>query len=272
MTDKLCVYASFYPMYDFASKVGGERAGVSVMVPDGTEPHEWEPAAADIAGLEKADVFIYNGADMEHWVSKVLASLQNKNLIVSEASGGVTLLEDGGGENAGRDPHVWLNPQNAKAEMENIKNAFAEADPENADYYERNYEKYAAEFDKLDAEFRDTLSSCKNRDIVVTHQAFGYLCAAYGLNQVPVEGSSPDSEPDPAKLSEIIGFAKEHGVKTVFYEELSSDKVAKAVADAVGAKAEVLSPARGDSAMRSGLRTATIFRSCGKTSGRSQTL
>ena len=129
--------------------------------------------------------------------------------------------------------------------MENIKNAFASADPDNADYYEANYARYAAELDALHAEFEDALSDLPNKDIIVAHEAFGYLCAAYGLNQVAIEGLSADSEPDPAKMAEIIDFAREHAMKVIFFEELVSPKVAEAVAEAVGAETRVLSPIEG---------------------------
>ncbi|WP_313346120.1 metal ABC transporter substrate-binding protein [Sedimentibacter sp.] len=257
---KLSVYASFYPMYDFAAKIGGDKINAVNMVPDGAEPHHWEPTAADIVGLEEASVFIYNGAGMEHWVEDVLESIHNDSLIIVEASEGLSLLEghhhedehdgdhddeehDDEGHSHGKfDPHVWLNPMNAKIEMENIKNAFIKADPENKDYYEANYTKYAAEFDALDEEFRDTLTPLLNKDIIVTHQAFGYLCSAYGLNQVPVEGLVPDSEPDPARIAEIIEFAKEHNVKVIFFEELVNPKVAEVIANNIGAKTDVLNP------------------------------
>lgn len=259
--EKLVVYTSFYPMYDFASKIGGDKVAVTNLVPAGTEPHDWEPTAADITGLEKATVFIYNGVGMEHWVEDVLASLQNKNLIAVEASQGLTLMEGHSHEeeaHAGEaeaeehdeeeeqyDPHVWLSPLNAKKEMENIKNAFVQADPDNKDYYEANFLKYAADLDTLDKEFKDTLSAFAKKDIIVSHEAFGYLCAAYGLNQIGIEGLSPDSEPDPARMAEIIEFAKEHDVKVIFFEELVSPKVAQTIADATGAETAVLSPIEG---------------------------
>jgi len=276
---KLSVYTSFYPMYDFASKIGGDKIDAVNMVPAGTEPHEWEPTAADIAGLEEASVFIYNGAGMEHWVEDVLESIQNDSLIAVEASKGLTLLKghhddeeehseeeehsDEDEHSHGEfDPHVWLDPMNAKAEMESIKNSFIQADPDNKDYYEANYTKYAAEFDALDKEFRDAITSLPNKDIIVAHQAFGYLCSAYGLNQVPVEGLAPDSEPDPARVAEIIEFAKEHDVKVIFFEELVSPKVAEVIASTIGAKTDVLSPveALSDEQMENGDDYFTVMR------------
>ena len=261
-SQKLSVFASFYPMYDFAVKIGGERVNVVNLVPAGTEPHDWEPAAADIAELEKTAVFVYNGAGMEHWVNDVLNALQNQTLISVEASKGIPLLEghhhedekeeeeeeedhDHDHADEVHDPHVWLSPVNVKVEMENIKNALIQADPDGKSYYEANYEKYAAECDALDKEFKDALASLAKKDIVVTHQAFGYLCERYGLRQVPIEGLSPDSEPDPGRMAEIIDFVKEHDVKVIFFEELVSPKVAETIAEATGAATDMLSPNEG---------------------------
>ena len=170
---RLKVMASFYPMYDFACKIGGDKAEVENMVPAGTEPHDWEPAATDIRNLEDADIFVYNGAGLEHWAEDVMKTLDNKELETVEASRGVK-LEKGGDDHEhedgnGNDPHVWLDPMRAKTELENIRDAFVKADPENGSYYRSNYEKYAGEFDFLDQEFRDGLADTESRDIILAH-------------------------------------------------------------------------------------------------------
>ena len=240
-SSKLKVMTSFYPMFDFASKVGGDKVEVTNMTPAGTEPHDWEPSAKDITQLEKADVFIYNGADMEHWTDDVLNTLDSKKITVVEASKGIDLLKEG----KSYDPHVWLNPLNAKKEMENIKDALVKADEKNKDYYEKNYETYAKKFDTLDSEYTTTLSDVKNKNLIASHEAFGYLCEAYGLKQIGIEGLSPDSEPDAAKMKEIIRFAKKNNVKTIFFEELVSPKVSKTIAKELGAETKVLDPIEG---------------------------
>lgn len=244
------VYASIYPMYDFASKIGGDKINLSTMVPSGTEPHDWEPTAMDITHLEEADVFIYNGAGMEHWVEDISASLQNKKILLVEASKNIDFIQGHSHdhkhqEDASHDPHVWLNPLNAKIQMENIKNALIKADPGNADYYNANYEKYAAECDLLDQEFKDTLTPLTNKDIIVSHEAYGYLCQAYGLNQIGIEGLSGDSDPDPARMAKIIDLAKERNIKTIFFEKAASSKVADTIAKETGAHTAVLNPIEG---------------------------
>ena len=253
---RLRVLTSFYPMYDFACKIGGDCIDVTNMVPSGTEPHDWEPSTNDLKNLEKADVFIYNGADMEPWADDLLVS-RSDTLRVVEASENVELrTTDGEHEHAHEhegadhhhgdfDPHVWLDPENAKIEMEAIRDALCAADPENSTVFQSNYEKYAAELDALDAEFREKLAPLPNRTIVVAHEAFGYLCDAYGLNQVGIEGLSPDSEPDPGRMAEVIDFVREHSISTIFFEELVSPKVAEAIASETGAQAKMLSPLEG---------------------------
>lgn len=251
--DKITVYASFYSVYDFAKNIGKDRINLINMVPSGSEPHGWEPAPSDIVGLENADVFIYNGAGMEHWVESVLDTLSNKELIVVEASAGIELIEghtheEDGHEEEGHealDPHVWLNPQYAKKEAENIKNALIKADAANADFYEENYAQYAARLDALDREIEDALSGLENKTIVVAHEAFGYLCHRYGLTQLGIEGLSSDSESDAARMAEIIEFVKANKVKVIFFEELVNPKVAETIAAETGSATDILNPLEG---------------------------
>ncbi|MDO5800247.1 MAG: metal ABC transporter substrate-binding protein [Coriobacteriia bacterium] len=251
---KVQVVASFYPMADFAQKIGGDHVEVANLCPAGTEPHEWEPSPSDVKAIEDADVFVYNGADMEGWVDDTLASSNLAGIAVC-ASDGLDLRladhdhdADGAeeGEHAGEhDPHVWLAPENAKKEAENIKDALVKADPDNASDYEANYTKWAGEFDTLDKEFSEQLSQTSGKTIVVSHEAFGYLCDAYGLTQEPITGMDAEGEPDAKAMSEIVQFVRDHNVKVIFSEDLVSPKVAEQIASETGASCEVLNPVEG---------------------------
>ncbi|MCD8082978.1 MAG: metal ABC transporter substrate-binding protein [Clostridiales bacterium] len=250
-SSRLRVMASFYPMYDFAVKIGGDKAQVTCMVPSGTEPHDWEPSAGDIAALEDADLFIYNGAGLEHWVDRILGTLGNQDLVVAMASSGIPLRTEGshddedGETDSLYDPHVWLNPQYAKLELERIRDAYVTADPDNKAYYDANYQLYAGQFDELDRLFSDTLAPLPRKDIVVSHEAFGYLCDAYGLNQIAIDGLSPDSEPSPAKMAEIIDFVRDNEISAIFFEESGSSKTAEAIAAETGVETLVLNTLEG---------------------------
>ena len=241
---KLEVYTSFYTMYDFASKIGGDRVKVINMVPDGMEPHDWEPTPAEIARLEKAKLFIFHGLGLEPWVEKTLASLSNQDLIIGIASYRIVDIRDEQ-STVEVDAHLWLDPFYAKVEMENIKQVLVKADPDGAAYYEANYEHYAAKCDELNEKYQTTIASLSKRDVVVTHAAFGYLCAAYDLNQIALSGLSPEAEPSPAVMAEVIDFVKTHEVRVIFYEELIDPKVSLAIARETGAEVDCLSPIEG---------------------------
>ena len=251
---KVKVVASFYPMADFAQKIGGDHVEVTNLCPAGTEPHEWEPSPTDITSIEESQVFVYNGADMEGWVKDALESVDTQKTQVVEASDGIQLRAadhshdadgDEEAEEGTHDPHVWLNPENAKAEAKNIMDALVAADPDNKADYEANYEKYAQEFDELDAEFSQKLSQTKGKTIVVSHEAFGYLCDRYGLTQMPITGMDAEGEPDAQAMAQIIDFVRQNDVKVIFSEDLVSPKVAEQIANETGASCEVLNPIEG---------------------------
>ncbi|KEO81618.1 metal ABC transporter substrate-binding protein [Tumebacillus flagellatus] len=255
---KLQVVTSFYPMYEFAKQVGGDNVDVTVLVPGGTEPHDWEPKPKDVAKIQVADVFIYNGAGFEQWVDSVLGSVTSQHLDVVEASKGIQLLESKnddheGHENAFKlqlpsdnmDPHVWLDPSLAMKEVNNIAAAFVKKDPAHAAEYKKNAADYNARLADLDEEFKQGVAEKSQKEFVTSHTAFGYLAKRYGLTQVPIAGLSPEQEPSASQMKDIVELAKAHGVKRIFFETLASPKVAEAVANEVGAKTGVLNPLEG---------------------------
>ena len=237
------VAASFFLMADFARKIGGEHIQVTSLVPSGMEPHEWEPAAADISLLEQADVLIYNGAGMEHWIDQVAAALDSKNLLFVETA--KKIVANQAADPLGSDPHVWLSPPNAKIQLDAIRAALIQIDPANQADYQANYDHWATQLDKLDQDYRNGLAGLPKRDIIVAHQAFGYLCAEYGLKQTAIEGLMADSEPDPARMAEIVTYARDHDIKVIFFEELASPKVAETIAREIGARTSALNPLEG---------------------------
>ncbi|WP_135554711.1 metal ABC transporter substrate-binding protein [Paenibacillus cymbidii] len=254
-SDKLSVVTTFYPMYEFSKQVAGEHADVVALIPPGAEPHDWEPSAKDMTRVKKADVFVYNGI-VEGWVDKALSSAASGKRVVVEASKGIKLMEglpdeeEEGHEHAAGDghvldPHVWLDPALAQQEVAAIQAALEQADPAHKEDYRKNAEAYIAKLKELDAAFQEGLKSVKRKEFVTQHAAFGYLAAHYGLTQVPIAGLSPEQEPSPDKMADIVKFAKERQVKTIFFETLVDPAVAKTIANEIGAKTDVLNPLEG---------------------------
>lgn len=257
--DKIIVYASIYPMYEFAHQIGKDKIDLRWIIPPGAEPHDWEPTAKLIGEMKKAHVLIYNGAGMEAWIDRLIHSLNTKDLVVTDASKGISLLtlhkenhekdvsfregQEKEQHSFGKyDPHIWLDPIRAMQQAENIKNAFIQADRRNEKFYEENYKKFAQHLMDLDQSYREGLKNIKNREIIVAHAAFGYLADRYGLKQVAIKGISPQEEPSVAKIVEICDFCRKHQSKYIFFETLSSPKLAEVLAREVGAQTSVLNP------------------------------
>lgn len=255
---KVNVVTTFYTLYDFASRIGGDRANVINLVPAGVEPHDWSPKSRDLIAMGKAQLFVYNGAGFEGWVHDFLEGLKpGSGPAVIEASSGIELLhgahrddEDDHGHKheegaSDVDPHVWVSPKSALRIAENIKNGFVQADPANQSYYEDNYDKLRTELAELDAKFERSLAAAPRKEIVVSHQAFGYLCRDYGLTQMAIMGLSPDAEPTAQQLKAINDFVKKHNVRYIFFEELVSDKLARTLAADARIETLVLNPLEG---------------------------
>lgn len=249
---KLQVVTTFYPMYDFTKNITGNNADIHMLIEAGTEPHDYEPSAKDIAKIEEADFFVYNSNDMETWVPKVLKNIDRKKTTVIEASKGIKLLEGveeeeehGDDHGHAHDPHVWLSPALAQKEVATIEAGLKKADKKRTSTYEKNAKTYTAKLEKLDNDFKDGLKGAKNRDFVTQHAAFQYLAKEYDLHQIAIAGLSPDQEPSPKRLAELQKFVKKHDTKIIYFEEVASPKIAQTLADETGAKMEVLSPIEG---------------------------
>jgi zinc transport system substrate-binding protein len=251
--NKLSVYASFYPLYDFARKIGGDKVEVNNLVQPGQEAHHYEPTAKQMVGMAQADLIIINGVQMESWIEELSANIKNKTLDTSQ---GVTLIErtknsdnqhidDGHDEDehihGADDPHIWLSIKNAKIQMENIKNKFVALDSKNKDYYQENYERYAFLFDLLDSAYQQELSTLANRNIIVSHRAFGYIANDYNLIQYSLSGIESDTDPTPTVMAEIKDFILENNIKAIFYQTFANSKVAELIAGSTSAKLYKLS-------------------------------
>ena len=243
-TKKLQITASFYPLYFFASQIGNDLVQVQNITPAGAEPHDYEPTTQDIARIENSDLLILNGA-VESWGDKIKDNLKGKKTKVAVAGEGLLtqqLTENG---QTTLDPHIWLSPPLAKKETEKISAGIISVDPQHSQVYQDNEKKLATKLDQLDAEYKTGLANCKQKDIITSHAAFGYLASTYGLNQVPIAGLSPDQEPSAKQLAEVANFAKQHNVKYIFFEKLVSPKLSETIASEIGAKTLVLDPLEG---------------------------
>ncbi|WP_312473102.1 metal ABC transporter substrate-binding protein [Neobacillus sp.] len=251
-TKKLHIVTTFYPIYYFTQQVAGSAANVELLIPNGVEPHDWDPTAKDLAKIQDADLFIYNSRYFETWAEKVLKSINQSNLKVIEASKGIELINSDSEEqdhhseqSASKDPHVWLSPVLAGQEVDTIAQALEKRDPKNKELYQKNAEAFKSQLSELDRLYKATVVQAKNKEFVTQHAAFGYLAKQYGLTQIAIAGLSPDVEPSLGKLKELTDLTKKKNVKIIYFEGLTSSKVAQTLANEIGAKTEVLNPLEG---------------------------
>ena len=242
--EKLNVSVSFNAMKEFAEAIGKDKVTISTIIPDGMEPHDFEPKAQDLVALSGADVFIYNGLGMEAWAEKAISAADNAALIAVDASAGADAIQNTDpaevSEHGQYDPHLWLSITGAKTELENIKNAFVQADPANKSYYEANYQDYTAQLDTLYQEYSEKFKTVESKSFVTGHAAFGYLCRDFGLQQNSVEDVFAEGEPTAQQLAELVDYCRTNHVTTVFAEEMASPEVSNTLANEVGATVQTI--------------------------------
>ncbi len=234
--DRITVVASFYPLSYFVQEIGGDHIIVTNLTPAGAEPHDFEPTPRDLAAIERSHLLLLNGIGLEPWATSVITNLRNSPVVVLEAAAGL---------NTSTDPHVWLDPILAQAEVAKITQALVNIDPDHQVKYEQNSTALSARLSALDQAFRTGLASCRQKNIVTSHAAFGYLADRYGLKQITLTGLSPDEEPTPRDLAIVADFVRQNKIDYIFLETLVSPRLAETLAREVGAQTLVFNPLEG---------------------------
>lgn len=228
----LKVFASFYPVYDFVKKIGKDKVDVSIIVPNGMEPHDFEPTAKQIIDLQKSDAIFVNGMGFESWINK----LNNVNIV--DLSMDLPLEKHTQISN----PHIWLDPLLVKLQAKNILNSLNNLDPQNKLYYNNNYVQFTNHLDKLNVDIISNLTNCKLHDFLSFHDAFGYFANRYGLIQHSIQGLSPETEAPPQKIREAIDLSKQLGLDVVFTEDNMDPRLLGTVAQEINGRVLTLSP------------------------------
>jgi zinc transport system substrate-binding protein len=238
------VVAAFYPLFEAAQRVGGDRVVLRNLTPAGSEPHDLELNSRQVDQIEDAAVVLFLGRGFQPALEKAAERARGTKVDVLGALG--DLRPAGAGDDKLEvDPHVWLDPMLLKAIVGEVAGALATADPANRAAYEANARAYSAELDELDADFTAGLATCQRRVIVTAHAAFGYLAGRYNLTQDAIAGLEPESEPSPQRLADLARKVKADGTTTIFHETLVSPKVAESLAREAGVRTAVLDPIEG---------------------------
>jgi zinc transport system substrate-binding protein len=227
--DGKLVVAAFYPLAFAAAQIGGAATDVKNLTPAGAEPHDLELTTGNVRDVDRADLVLYLGDGFMPGLETAVKSRSGRSLDL------LPVAQRAGGALAG-DPHVWLDPVRYAAMVRGIGVALG-----NVTAAARLARRLAV----LDAEYRRGLAHCRRRQIVTSHAAFGYLARRYGLQQVPLEGLSPEAEPSAKDIAHLVDLVRGSGATTVFFETLISPKLAQTVAREAGVETAVLDPLEG---------------------------
>ena len=248
--DKPQIMVSLFPQYDIIRQIAQDKVDVELFLPAGSEPHSYEPSASTLMKIVEADLFVYSSDELEPWVKRLVEGNASEDLIVLDASNGITLLEADHGhegededeEELAFDPHYWLDPQNMIIMSESIRDALIEIDPENDAFYIENANSYIASLKELDSNWQDLFDRAQlNQIIYGGHFAFGYLSHRFGLEILsPYSGYAPDAEPSAQALAGLMDVLAEKEINVIFYEELIDPRVARIIAEQAKVKIEVL--------------------------------
>lgn len=254
---RLQVVCSLFPYYDFVREIGGAYVSPRLLVAAGREAHSFEPTPMDVIRVSRADVFVYNGGEGEQWVDEILSSSgENISTVLRMMDYADTLTEeplaghddadpahadhDHDSDDIEYDEHIWTSPVQAMKLCGAICDALCAADPAHAAAYRSNLQEYLGQLAELDAAFRQVCGE-KKRSLLVFGDRFPllYFCREYGLDyRAAFHGCSSDTEPSLYTLKFLIDKVNEQDIPVVYALELSSRKVADAIAETTGAKVE----------------------------------
>ncbi len=239
----LSVFVSILPEVQFVEKVGGDRVRVQALVQPGQSPATYAPTPRQMAALSRARVYFRIGVPFEKaLIPRLLDTMPH--LAIVDLRTGLDLIELEGKQAGELDPHTWLDPMLVKEQARTIRDTLIDLDPGGRDLYRANYQRFAAELDRLNARLARVLQPFAGQTIYVFHPAYGYFCRAYNLVQKAV--ATGGKKPGARHLAQLIRQAREDHVRIIFVQPQFSRKTAQAIADAIGARVIPLDPLAAD--------------------------
>lgn len=237
---KLKILATTSIVGDVVSQVGGNLIDLSLLMPVGTDPHDFQPRPQDAAAIIDAQIIFTNGAGLEAYLQPLLDSTGTAGKLV-EVSAGITLLSLQGNSQLALDPHTWMDPNNVILWTENISSALSAVDPSNAGKYKTNAEAYDTSLRNLDGWIHDEVAQIplQNRLLVVDHAVLDYFAVRYGfLQEGTITGSfSSEAAPSAQELAALEDKIQQSGVKAIFVSEAVNQVLADQIAADTGIKA-----------------------------------
>lgn len=234
---KFRVVTTFTVIQDIAQNVAGDAAVVESITKPGAEIHDYQPTPLDIVKAQDAGLVLWNGFNLERWFEKFFHNVKDvPSVVVSDGVEPMGITE--GPYNGKPNPHAWMSPSSALIYVENIRKAFAEHDPKNAETYNKNAAAYAEKIKAMDAPLRKRLSAIPKdkRWLVTSEGAFAYLTRDYDMREAYLWPINADQQGTPQQVRHVIELVRDNGIPVVFSESTISDRPARQVAKESGAR------------------------------------
>ncbi|QUS59437.1 metal ABC transporter substrate-binding protein [Synechocystis sp. PCC 7339] len=231
------VLTTFTVLADMAQNVAGDKLVVESITRIGAEIHGYEPTPSDIVKAQDADLILYNGMNLERWFEQFLGNVKDvPSVVLTEGIEPIPIAE--GPYTDKPNPHAWMSPRNALVYVENIRQAFVELDPDNAEYYNANAAAYSEKLKAIDTQLASDLEQvpAKQRFLVSCEGAFSYLARDYGMEEIYMWPINAEQQFTPKQVQTVIEEVKTNNVPTIFCESTVSDEGQKQVAKATGAR------------------------------------
>lgn len=249
---KLKIISTVFPPYDLAKQIAGDNAEISILLPPGSEIHNYEPSAKDMIAIRNCDIFLYIGGENEQWAEKLINSNDTKNVTAVKLIDYVPTLSEDEDEHDHdhnhehdhdheheheTDEHIWTSPKNAQLMLSAVYDAICKVDPSDKQTYTKNKDTYAKQLSDLDNAYRSAVDNAKNKTIVLADKfPFRYLAHEYGLKfSAAFAACSDESEPGVSTMIKLTKTIKEKNIPAVYYLEFSSTKIADTLCDETGA-------------------------------------
>ena len=235
--EKLKVVTSFSILADITQQIAGDKLELHNLVGADADAHVYQPSTDDAKAVFAADLIIANGLGFEPWLARLIDSSEAPGKRIDASAGVLPLMLDEEGQRVA-DPHAWQNLANAEIYVRNIANTLSQIDTANAEYYAYRSEAYISQIRVLLSEARRSLGQLPpaQRTIITSHDAFGYLGQAYGLNFIAPQGLSTEDEPSAAEVAALIRPIRTDGVRAVFVENIRDPRLIQQIAAEGGAK------------------------------------
>ena len=241
---KLKIISTVFPPYDLARQIAGDNAEISILLPPGSEIHNYEPSAKDMIAIRNCDIFLYIGGENEQWAEKLINSNDTENVTAVKLIDYVPTLSEDEDEHDHEhehehetDEHIWTSPKNAQLMLSAVYDAICKVDPSDKQTYTKNKDAYAKQLSDLDNAYRSAVDNAKNKTIVLADKfPFRYLAHEYGLEfSSAFAACSDESEPGVSTMIKLKKTIKENNIPAVYYLEFSSTKIADTLCDETGA-------------------------------------